>query len=418
MNIFSNKYSLAILPAVLLLVLPGIARAHDVGGLVFYALLLQFIIVLSPVLAVFLKFSLCKRGFLKDAGFSLKPFFLVMGFEMIFALAFLNAFLSYTGKDFNMRILNVLSYLSTDAVFLYFQKAVIEHDFPWSLISKFLILFFALSLFNFFPNYVLISRYGGKHLNIDRRWGYSYLLSIISPAICCLALALPTLPAQHREAKQYRTARAETVNMKNELLRRAAAIGFLRLVGVAISEGADVNTPERNSKETALHEAVKARGNAKTVKILLQMGADVNRKNSYEFTPLMIACSRSEAEPEVIHLLIKNGADVNAQSLHGETALKIASRRNKGVWAEKYGVKGTKIEKLLLDYGADVNLGDKNGATALMAASEARNAELVKLLLDHGAEVNIQDIYGKTAYMLTSDSAIKEILSKHGAHVS
>ena len=77
MNIFSNKYFLAILPAVLLLVLPGKAGAHNVGKLVFYALLLQFIIVLSPIFAVFIKFAFCKRGFLKEARFPLSHFSLL-----------------------------------------------------------------------------------------------------------------------------------------------------------------------------------------------------------------------------------------------------------------------------------------------------------------------------------------------------
>ena len=256
MNIFSNKYFLAILPAVLLLVLPGKAGAHNVGKLVFYALLLQFIIVLSPVLAVFIKFAFCKRDFLKEARISLKPFFLIMAFEIVLALAFINAFLSYASKDFDMRVMNVLSYLSFDAVFLYFRKALVEHDLPWSLMFKFLIVFFALSLVNFFPNYGLISRYAGKRLNKDRRWAYSYFLGIISPAIFCLTISLLTLPSQHREGRRYRSMQAETANIENELLKRAASSGFVRLAAVAINEGADVNFADKYSNETVLHEAL------------------------------------------------------------------------------------------------------------------------------------------------------------------
>ena len=339
-----------------------------------------------------------------------------MAFEIVFALAFINSFLSYASKDFDMRVMNVLSYLSFDAVFLYFRKALVEHDLPWSLMFKFLIVFFTLSLVNFFPNYGLISRYAGKRLNKDRRWAYSYFLGIISSAIFCLTISLLTLPSQHQEGRRYRSMQDKTANIENELLKRAACGGFVRLAAVAINEGANVNFANKYSNKIVLHEALAAKGNANIVKLLLQSGADANQMSIHGFTPLMIACSRSKVDPEIIDLLIKHGADVNARSFHEETALKIASRRNKGVWVEKYGVKGTAIEKKLLDYGAEVNLRDKNGATALMAASEARNAELVKLLLDHGADVNIQDKQGKTAHALASDPTIKEILAKHGVN--
>jgi hypothetical protein len=413
---FLNKYSLAVLSAAFLFALPGTALAHAVGALVFYSLLFQFLIVISPLLSAFLKYAFCKRALPRESRISLQPISLVMVFEIAFTLAFVNAFFSYASKDFDMRIMNILSYLSIDAVFLYFRKAVIEHDLPWSMVFKFLIVFFALSLVNFFPNYGLISRYAGKCLNKDRRWAYSYFLGVISPAIFCLTISLLTLPAQHRDAQQYRSAGTEAGNIENRLLKRAASSGFLRLAAVAINEGANVNVADKYSNKTILHEAIAAQGNANTVKFLLQSGADPNRMSIYGLTPLMIACTRSKADPAIIDLLIKHGANINDRSIHGETALKIASRRNKGAWVEKYGIKGTAVEKMLLDYGAEVNIRDKNGATALMAASEAGNTDLISLLLDHGADVNIQDNQGKTAYMLTSDSAIKEILTKHGAN--
>jgi hypothetical protein len=416
MNIFFNKYSLAAFPILLSLILPSSAHAHSMGALVFGAILFQFIILLSPFLAVFLKFGFLKYARLTVAKFSFKPFILVMIFEIVLMVAFINVFLSYASKDYDMRVVNLLSYLSADAALLYFQKALVEHNFPWSLVSKALIYFFGLSLFIFIPNYKLVSAYKIKSLSIDRHWLYGCFLSSMAPAIFCLIILSLMIPEQRRDARNYGSGRSEVVDIKDELLRRAASIGFLRLAGIAIEEGAKVNAPGKNDKGTALHEAVKIRGNINTVKFLLQVGADVNRKSSYEFTPLMIACSRGEAESEIIDLLMKNGADINARSFHGETALKIASRRNKGVWAEKYGVKGTAIEKMLLDYGADVNLRDKEGATALMAAAEARNAELVRLLLANGADAGIRNNHGKTAYMLTSDSTIREILIKHGAN--
>ena len=415
MKALSKKYSPAILSASFLLFLPGTALAHDMGALVFYALLLQFLIVISPLPAALLKFSLCKRAFQREAGFSLKPFLLVMFFEIAFAVAFINAFFSYSGKDFDLRIMNILSYLSIDAVFLYFRKTIIEQDFPWSMMFKFLIVFFALSLANFFPNYGLISRVAGKSINKDRRWAYSYFSGILAPAIFCLVISLLTLPAQYQQGKRYRSGQEKTATIENELLKRAASGGFLRLAAVAINDGANVNAADKYSNKTVLHEAVEAQGNANIVRLLLQSGADAKRMSIHGFTPLMIACSRGKGDPEVIDLLIKHGADVNARSLHEETALKIASRRNKGVWVEKYGIKGTAIEKMLLDHGADVNLRDKSGATALMAASEAGNTELVNLLLDHGADVNIQDKQGRTAYSLASDPAIQAILAKHNS---
>jgi len=320
MNIFSNKYTLAILPAVLLLVLPGKAGAHNVGKLVFYALLLQFIIVLSPVLAVFIKFALYKRALPRNASFSLKPLFLVMVFEIAFAVTFVNAFFSYSSKDFDLRIMNILSYLSIDAVFLYFRHAVIEHDLPWSMMIKFLIVFFALTLANFFPNYGLISRVAGKSFNKDRRWAYSYLSGILSPAIFCLTISLLILPSQHREGGRYRSMRDKTANIENELLKRAASAGFVRLVAVAINEGANVNVADKFSKKTVLHEALEAQGNANTVKLLLQSGADANRISLYGFSPLMTACSRSQADPAIIDHLLKHGANVNARSFDGKTA--------------------------------------------------------------------------------------------------
>ena len=416
-NIIPYKHFITLFSMLLFLILPGSAYANGMGALIYVPIILQLTIILSVFIAVLIKFILCKLLYSGDAKFSLKSFFLVMIVELIIMSVFTYAFLAYTSKDYDMRVTSFLSYLSTDIALLYFQKILVEHKYAWSLIGKSLLFVFVLSFINFIPNYKLLAKHGENRLNRDKHWLYTYLLSIIAPAFFCLIILSLVVAIQQREARDFKPEHKEAVDIKNELLRRAAATGYQRLVEAIISKGANVNASSKYDKRTALHEAVKIPGNTNTVRLLLQRGADVNFKSSYDFTPLMIACSYVKAESEIIQLLIDNGADINAQSFHGETALKIASGRNRGIWVEKYGVKDTIIEKMLLDYGADVNIKDKRSRTALMEASQSNNINLVKLLLDYGADVNIKDNEGKTAYMITSDPDVKQILVNHGAKI-
>jgi len=187
---------------------------------------------------------------------------------------------------------------------------------------------------------------------------------------------------------------------------------------------ADVNVRDKNTKTTALEEAVET-GNLEIVRILLRAGANVNTRNEVGLTPLMFI--RDNATPQLIRELISAGGYINARDESGGTSLMAAAAESKyevvkelidaGASVGSKNANGgtalifaagngdSRIAKLLIDLGEDVNARDNDGNTPLMFAAEEGEAETVKFLLSFNAEVNAVDNNGQSALLRVAASS-------------
>lgn len=142
-------------------------------------------------------------------------------------------------------------------------------------------------------------------------------------------------------------------------------------------------------------------GYIEVVNLLLTMGADPNIQNKHGYTALMDASSR--AYIGISKLLLEYGADPDIQSYDsGYTVLRLES------WYDTY-----EIVKLLLKYNVNVNFQNKYGETALMYAMLGSRIRIINLLLKCGADVKIKTKHGVTALMGLSDinkSEVDELL--------
>jgi len=105
----------------------------------------------------------------------------------------------------------------------------------------------------------------------------------------------------------------------------AAFFGHLSVVELLLIQGAEVNTPSRNSLNVRpLHSAV-ASQHLLIAQALLEQGADPNLRQAGDFTPLHGATQNGQLE--MIQLLLKYDADLNAKSAEGLTPLAMAQER-------------------------------------------------------------------------------------------
>jgi uncharacterized protein len=102
----------------------------------------------------------------------------------------------------------------------------------------------------------------------------------------------------------------------------AAFFGHLPLVELLLANGAEANSPSRNSMHVMpLHSAVAGR-HLEITRALLSHGADVNARQADDFSPLHEAAQNGQIE--MVELLLSYGADKEARKIDGQTALSIA----------------------------------------------------------------------------------------------
>jgi hypothetical protein len=181
----------------LFLILPREAFANGssamLTGLILALIGPALTIVLTVFIAVVIKFGIFKYFFSRDTKITWTPFISVLKTELIIIVAFTFALIAflifvYRNIEFDMFVTNFLSYLSTYAGLLYFQKIFVEHTYFWLAMSKLLIIFFVLSLIMFIPNYKLLAKHI-KNRHVDKKkWFLAYLLGTITPVIFCLIL--------------------------------------------------------------------------------------------------------------------------------------------------------------------------------------------------------------------------------------
>ena len=129
----------------------------------------------------------------------------------------------------------------------------------------------------------------------------------------------------------------------NSGLINACFHGHWRLCQFLIEQGADVNRPASNTRETPLHSALCKTDRLvynRVVKVLLAQGANPNcaSKAGVETEAFMRDCRTKGETPlhraaafgdeECIQLLMDSGAIVDAKDMHGDTPL---------TWASWYG---------------------------------------------------------------------------------
>jgi hypothetical protein len=147
---------------------------------------------------------------------------------------------------------------------------------------------------------------------------------------------------------------------QNRALISAASKGDNVEVNKLIQEGANVNTIDGSSKQTAL------------------LSATFNERN------------------RTVDLLLSRNANPDASNIHGQTALHLAVKTRNEYIVDSL-LTGTKR--------ASVNAQTNRGHTPLMYAAEANLSNIIKILLDAGADPTLENSEGKKAADLTYNSA-------------
>ena len=181
---------------------------------------------------------------------------------------------------------------------------------------------------------------------------------------------------------------------------------MLKLSGVCVERGADINALDKH-KNTALMYAAK-KGFSEVVQILVERGADLNSINNCKSTALIYAalCGHSE----VVQILLERGAYLNAVDNTKSTAL---------IYASQHG--HSEAVQILVERGAYLNAVNNSEITALMYAAKGAYSEVVQCLIDGGADVTALDKHTNTALIYAAKGGYSEvvwILLKGGARIS
>ncbi|XP_013118452.1 E3 ubiquitin-protein ligase MIB2 [Stomoxys calcitrans] len=201
----------------------------------------------------------------------------------------------------------------------------------------------------------------------------------------------------------------------------AAHQGFVQIVKLLISKGANVNVVDKEG-DSALHYA--AFGNQpETMRILLQNGADINFLNSSHCTALHI-CAHKKT-PHCVRELLNHNVDVNIQDSYGDTALHDAIgkensevvellcnapnldftvKNNRGFNVLHHAaLKGNVVatRRILQLARQLVNVKKDDGFAAMHLAALNGHAQVVEALIKEGqADINIRNNRRQTPFLL------------------
>ncbi|KAJ6586047.1 ankyrin repeat-containing domain protein [Mycena capillaripes] len=206
-------------------------------------------------------------------------------------------------------------------------------------------------------------------------------------------------------------------------LRWASEHGDTQLVGLLLTNGADVNRRDKFNRSALI--MVAKHGHIEVVQLLLVNGADINAcsrecgtslreasSNGHEnvvqlllvsgANPAMqttaLQASSYNGDEDTVRLFLENGADANARDTHGNTALQYAATKG-----------DTNVVQLLLDNGANVQASGGSFGKPLYEASKNGHKEVVRLLLENGTEVNVLNNGYPTALDGASEGGNEEV---------
>lgn len=162
--------------------------------------------------------------------------------------------------------------------------------------------------------------------------------------------------------------------------------GDAKAVKTLISEGADVNTKDKNGKAAVVIATEK--GDSAVLKLLLENGADPNGKYFKNQKANLFVLSMHNNHLDTALILLKSGAnaDFNHKFQGGKTALMLAIEVGK-----------QELITYLFLKKSDLDLGDDFGNTALMYAVKQNLFAVAKRLLELGADPTLRQVDGKTA---------------------
>ena len=179
------------------------------------------------------------------------------------------------------------------------------------------------------------------------------------------------------------------LSKKNTLpmdLINAVEKGDAKAVKTLISEGADVNTKDKNGRAAVVIATEK--GYAEILKLLLENGADPNGKYFKNPKANLFVLSVHNSHLDAALVLLKSGAnaDFNHKFHGGKTALMVAMEAGK-----------SELVTWLLSKKFDLDSWDDFGNTALMYAVKKNLFSVAQKLLELGADPTLRQVDGKTA---------------------
>ncbi len=229
---------------------------------------------------------------------------------------------------------------------------------------------------------------------------------------------------------------------RQEQLFMAVRAGDSNSVRRLLSEGTDINAPDRRGWTALMYAA--ANNRIDIANIFMASGGDVNARDNVGWTPLMVAVGNGH--PQMVELLLKHGANREARDLYGQTAaMKAALAGHKAILRLFQESSDTSVptigsgeepkveispalredlEKFLdaakrgdrkevtefLARGMDVDARDQLGWTALMYACAENHVEVAKLLLSKGAAVNGRNKLGWAPLMIAASNGHADVV--------
>lgn len=180
--------------------------------------------------------------------------------------------------------------------------------------------------------------------------------------------------------------------------------GDPKAVKTLISEGADVNTKDKNGKAAAVIATEK--GYAEILKLILENGADPNGKYFKNPKANLFVMAMHNNHLDAALVLLKSGAnaDFNHKFQGGKTALMTAIES-----------KNQELTTYLLLKKFDVDATDDFGNTALIYAVKHDLFSVAKKLLELGADPTLRQVDGKTALDIAKSenkSSMERILTE------
>ena len=204
------------------------------------------------------------------------------------------------------------------------------------------------------------------------------------------------------------------------VLHGAAGAGNLKLVNLAIANGANVNGCDFDGT-TALHLAIVA-GALDVANFLVQSGAHVGQCDHAGSPPLLVAVWQRNIV--AARLLLRHGAMAKSNNSRNKVMLALFHTDMDAFKDEKeaaaYHEDILIMLGLLLEYGAPVHVVDGQRNTLLHLASRVVNIEVIRMLLEHGVPVKKVNRTGNTALHLVAGTDLVEavrLLLDHGAYL-
>ncbi|XP_053405937.1 ankyrin repeat domain-containing protein 24-like isoform X3 [Mercenaria mercenaria] len=174
----------------------------------------------------------------------------------------------------------------------------------------------------------------------------------------------------------------------------ACSLGYLDLITLLISHGAEVNVLSIQGN-TSVQLAARD-GHPRILEKLIEAGGVIDHKDGLSLTALHHACVRGKIS--CVQVLLKHGADPNSRDKTGKPPLFYAA------FSEDLP-----ICKELVDKGANVNAHDEQQLTALMAAAKKGSKEICEFLLKKGANPKFCDKAGHDALSYGLDSGFDNL---------